>query len=533
MDCNSSSISYAGTGSFTKIILDYLADSQELSPFYAHRPDKKGIDGAIKNRTKFPTDRRLIHKVLRAQYAGLSAAKAVDENIEKLLDENTFTIVTAHQPAIFTGPLYFIYKILHTVRLANELNAEKKGMHFVPVFYMGSEDADLEELGKFYLGADKIVWPTTQTGAVGRMNTKGLDKLISRVEGELSVKPFGKELVSMLKASYDGNDNIQQATFKFLHALFAEYGLIILIPDSADLKRAMIPVFTDELFNQCSSAIVQETIEKLGTHYKVQASPREINLFYLKDDNRERIEKKEDRWIVVNRDISFSADELKAELDAYPERFSPNVILRGLFQETVLPNIVFIGGGGELAYWLELKSLFENYQTPFPVLVLRNSFLLVEDKYSERISKLSLDVKDFFQNANVILTSVVKRKMNGSLELQDEVTEVGNMYAQLRKKAEKIDKSLTRHISALEVKTLKPLKELEKKMLRAEKRKYEDQHRQIQAVRTALFPSDSLQERIESFMPWYAQHGRAFLDCILQNSPALTDGFVILETRKS
>ena len=162
-------------------------------------------------------------------------------NIDLLSRDNTFTVCTAHQPAIFTGVLYFIYKILHTIRLAAWLKAEYPECNFVPVFWMGSEDADLDELGHIWLGGDTLTWDTRQTGAVGRMKTKGLDKLLYSIQGTLSVQPFGPQLIAMLKECYLESPDIQTATFRLLHRLFGESGLIVLIADTAQLKKLMLP----------------------------------------------------------------------------------------------------------------------------------------------------------------------------------------------------------------------------------------------------------------------------------------------------
>lgn len=528
MDCISTRVPYGQTGFFSKIIIDYLDQSQALTPFYKHPVSLAGIEASIKSRQSFSTDRNALVKFLEKQYGSVDAHTAVKDNILKLNKETTFTICTAHQPAIFTGNLYFIYKILHVIRLADTFKKQWPQYDFVPVFWMGSEDADLDELGKIYLGGEKIVWDTKQTGAVGRMNTKGLSALINRIEGELSVQPFGKELIDLIKKCYLESADIQTATFKLLHALFADRGLIVMIPDDASLKRLMLPVFEEDLFQHKPSTIVEKTIEKLSAEYKVQANPRNINLFYLADDLRELIEKNDD-YKVRNTNIRFNADQLRKELHDFPEKFSPNVILRGLFQETVLPNIAFVGGGGETAYWLELKDLFENYKVPFPVLIVRNSFLVVEKKWQEKIQKMGLTVKEFFEAEQQLLATIVSRQKNGELKLQQEMEAASKVFQLLKSKAAAVDQSLLQHVEALQVKTLKPLQELEKKLLRAEKKKFEAEQRQIQQIKSALFPNDGLQERIDNFMPYYALWGKSFFECIYKNSLTLEQEFVILD----
>lgn len=528
MNCNTTQLPYIATGYFSKLVTDYLQQSPALQPFYQYTPTFEGIQQAIDQRQQLPLHRQALVAALTQQYTAVATTAAVQDNIKRLGESNTFTVTTAHQPAIFTGNLYFIYKILHTIRLAEQLKKEFPANQFVPIFWMGSEDADLDELGKIFLSGDKLVWDTQQTGAVGRMTPKGLETIIQRIEGELSVQPYGAELVQLLKEAYLNSPDIQTATFKLIHTLFAAYGLIVVLPDRADLKKIMQPVFEDDLFNQTASGIVATTIEQLSKHYKVQANPRDINLFYLEGNIRNRFEKQGEEWVVIGTDIRFTADTLKKELQEHPERFSPNVILRGMYQETLLPNVAFIGGGGETAYWLELKDLFAHYKVSYPVLVLRNSFLIVEEKWQEKISKLELSITDFFKDETQILTSLVTRHSNGHLKLEEELQAAEQLYKQLRIKAGKIDESLLSHIEALEVKAVKPLQELEKKMIRAEKKKYESEQHQINAIRTALFPNGGLQERVENFLPYYAQWGKAFIDCVYKHSPALEQEFVIL-----
>jgi len=529
MDCNSTNLSFEHTGYFSKIITDYLNGVPALQPFYKHPVSLEGLAAAIKARQSVQPHRQLLVTELQKQYTGVDTTAIVQQNIQQLLQPNTFTITTAHQPAIFTGNLYFIYKIVHVIKLAERLKQEFPGNHFVPVFWMGSEDADLDELGHVYLNGEKLVWETKQTGAVGRMQTKGIDKLIHRIEGELSVQPYGKELIALLRSCYLESADIQTATFKLINTLFAEYGLIVIMPDNANLKKVMEPVFREDLLQQTPAGIVGKTVEQLSKHYKAQAHPREVNLFYLKDNIRELIEVRGTKYEVRNTAISFTKEEILTELADHPERFSPNVILRGLYQETVLPNIAFIGGGGETAYWLELKDLFENYSIPFPVVLLRNSFLIVEKKWQEKIQKLGLQSKDFFQPEQQLLTILVSRHKNGELKLKHELEAAMHVYDLLKDKAANVDRSLLQHVEALQARTLKPLQELEKKLLRAEKKKYETEQRQIQTIRTALFPRNGLQERVDNFMPWYALWGKEFIKKVYEHSLTIEQQFTVIE----
>ena len=398
MDCTATRLSYRQTGAFSKIVLDYIDRSESLKAFIKHPASVEGIQKAIEARKQFPTNRHTLVQELKKQY-GIVKASALP--YKKILMHYCrpihLPITTAHQNNIFTGPLYFIYKILHAIKLADHLNTALPACKFVPVYYIGSEDADLAELNHINLNDEKLVWNTKQTGAVGRMKVdKDFLKLIDVIEGQLAVLPYGDETITLIKESYRLGEDIQTATFKIVNTLFADYGLIVLLPDNAALKNQMLNVFEDDLLNQTASVIVEKTSARFSELYKVQAHPRDINLFYLLDDQRERMEIKDSKYYVLNSKISFSKEELLTELRNHPERFSPNVILRGLYQETILPNIAFIGGGGELAYWLELKDLFDHYGVPYPVQLLRNSFLILEKKWQEKIARLGFSTEDIF-----------------------------------------------------------------------------------------------------------------------------------------
>ncbi len=533
MDCTSTRLSYAKAGVFSKIATDYVSQAADLRPFFQHAPTLDGIQKAISDRQQFPTNRKLLVEELQKQYATVSRSKAVTENIQSLLSPDTFTITTAHQNNIFTGPLYFIYKILHTISLSAQLKQSLPQYHFVPVYYIGSEDADLEELNHIYLDGEKLVWRTQQKGAVGRMKIDAaLLRLIDRMEGQLSVQPNGAEIISLLRQHYKSGDTVEHATFGFVNALFAEYGLLVLMPDNAALKKQLIPVFEDDLLHQTASGIVGKTAERIqAAGYKTQAHPREINLFYLKDDIRERIELHGDEYQVLNEGLPFPKDKMLAELQWHSERFSPNVILRGIYQETILPDIAFIGGGGELAYWLELKDLFAHYKVPYPVLVLRNSFLVVEKKWQAKMDKLGFNMEDFFLREQELLNRLVKRDTANKLKLNGTLSQTEALYDTIRQQAAAIDITLEKHVEALRQKTVYRLQELEKKMLRAEKRKFSDQQRQIQAIRQTLFPKDGLQERYDNMSYFYAKWGRSFIDQLYKHSLGLEQEFVVLKEK--
>ena len=526
-------IPYSETGKFSKIILDYIDQAPALKDFYEHPVNIDGIKSAITHRRKFNTNRRLLADQFAEQYEKFPDCDVVKNNIHALLDENTFTICTAHQPNIFTGHLYFVYKILHTIKLADSLKKALPDYHFVPVFFMGSEDADLEELNHIVIDGEKYVWETKQTGAVGRMKVDdNLIRLIDTISGRLSVEKYGDILIDLLKKCFVKNSTIEESTFLFINFLFKEFGLLVLLPDNAFFKKEMLSVFEDDIFNHASSKIVNQTSEGLAAHYKAQAYPRDINLFYLKDNVRNRIVPVKDHFAVHDTDMVFTKDEIKRELNEHPERFSPNVILRGLFQEIILPDVAWIGGGGELAYWLQLKEMFKNYSVPFPVLILRNSFLIVDEKHQRLLQKLNLNAIDLFKGKEVLLNEIVNRESVSVLNLDKQKKEFENIYSKIKSLVSPIDPTLNEHTSALETKQMKKLESLEKKMLRAEKRKFADQKNQLDKIFSLLFPTDGLQERAENFMLFYSRWGNDFFKMLYENSLTLEEKFCIVEKKK-
>ena len=532
MDCEARFLPYHETHAFSPLVLDYISGKEALRPFYRHAPDMSGLRNAIEERMNFPTDRPLLVAAIQKTHAGTELTAKQKANILALSSPQTFTVCTAHQPNIFSGFLYFVYKILHAVRLAEAFREEAPECDFVPVFCIGSEDNDLDELSQFRLHGVKRKWETKQEGAVGRMKVdKGLLDLILQVEAGLGSEPFGHEISQLLRDAYPLGASIADATTMLIQRLFADYGLLVLQPDQPELKRAMIPVFRDELNTQRSFHVVNDTIRQLEPSYKVQVNPREINLFYLEEGGRHRILRDNDSFLVDATARRFTSAEILEELDAHPERFSPNVVLRGLYQETILPNIAFIGGGSEIAYWLELQALFDHYRVPYPMLVLRNSFLLVTPVEAGLLEKSGWTAAALFRSEMELMNDLARQQAGAPLDLRQEIYETIELFRRINGIAGTIDPTLVRHVSALEKKSVDRLRELEKKMLRAEKRKHEVSGQQLRKIRSALFPGNSLQERYENILPYYARYGKDIIDCIHQHSKGLEMVFGLITIR--
>jgi bacillithiol synthase len=488
-----------------------------------------GFRQAVEARRSVAVDREALCAAIRDTHASRPLSEMQAKHLDALAKECTFTVCTAHQPNIFTGYLYFVYKILHTIRLAEELSREMPEQRFVPVFFMGSEDNDLDELGQFRLHDLKLSWLTGQQGAVGRMKVDaGLTDLIRSIAGAYSHLPYGVALVEALEDAYKKGVSIAEATFRFVNHLFASHGLLILQADRPSLKRQMIPVFREELLNGRSQPLVEDVIAGLERYeYKIQVHPREINLFYLTEGIRNRIVRSGDVFVVDGTELQFTQTEMLAELEAHPERFSPNVILRGLYQETILPNIAFIGGGSEVAYWMELKGLFSHFNVPFPVLVLRNSFLLLDEKQAERVDGSGWTIDALFRPVTDLMNEYVHRVSEHRTDITPEIAEISAVYKRLSDLASAIDPTLCAHVDALKKKSADRLESLSAKLFRAEKRKYSEMQRRLESLKSALFPG-GLQERYENILPYYATFGPDIIDVIYRHSQAWDMRFGII-----
>lgn len=516
MIANADHHSYRETGMFSKLILDYLEDLPELHALHSGLPSRERIQEAIERRQQFPTNRTKLVEAFRQQYSLVPAMSRSTLQINALQEENTYTITTAHQCNLFLGPSYTIFKILQVVKMADELNAACPGSHFVPVFYMGSEDADFAELNHAQVLNERLEWKTDQRGAFGRMRVDdSLIALINRVESSLADFPKGAQWVDWLRDAYQPGRTIAESTFRLLHALFAARGLLILQPDVASLKSSMHEVFWEELTQGTSMELVRQSDLKLAeSGYESQAHARPINLFYLTDNSRERLEKSGATWQVDHTSIRWDESALKTELIEHPERFSPNVILRGLYQETILPNLVYVGGGGELAYWLQLKSVFDHHRIPYPLLQLRSSFQWVNTRNADAMKSLELNPADLFKQTDLLLDESLDADLRQQLDLAASARSMAELYETLRLQASGIDPTLDQHVQALATRALNRIQELQKKMKRAARRKLSDRRIQIDSLKGSLFPGGGLQERVENVGEYYAALGPNYFDRI-------------------
>jgi bacillithiol biosynthesis cysteine-adding enzyme BshC len=469
-------------------------NQDELLEFIAKTFSKENFESQIKIKRKSFTQKQRETLVFefKKKYSPYERSQKVSDNISALNSENTFTVTTGHQLSIFTGPIFFVYKILHVIRLTEELKNTYPEYNFVPVYWMASEDHDFEEIRSFELFNKKITWDTNQSGPVGKFEINELEKLKTEVLAFFSNQEINE--IEMLLNTYTG-ENLAEATFRLVHLLFESFGLLIVDGDNSGLKREFIPIFEKELNEQFSFHEIQKTnrkIEKEGL--KIQVTGRELNLFYLGDQSRERIIKIENGFFIEGKG-EINSQKLLFELHEYPERFSPNVILRPVYQESVLPNLCYVGGGGEISYWLQLKDVFDAVNIPYPLIQVRSSLLWIDSVTSKKMHKASILLEDLFKDA-----SQVKKKYLAELESENTDFELlDEQFEQLKNEMIHriicIDFSLDKFANAEMVKMKKQYDSIKEKLMKTVKQRHENAMKTIDQVFEKLMPESGLQER--------------------------------------
>lgn len=517
---------------FSDLICDYVAQKEVLQDFYHRFPAVENFkEQASEKATFFTSEKReILVKQLKKQYHNVEVSEATLNNIESLKQSNSFTITTGHQLNLFTGPLYFLYKIFSVINLSEDLNQKHPDQHFVPIYWLASEDHDFDEINYFNFKGKKVAWNRPSGGAVGDLSTEGLESLYNMLTKEWGGGESARFLLDLFKQSYLEHETLTEATRYMANTLFKEYGLVIVDGNDSTLKRAFIPYAKLDLEQGHSHKIIEESTDRLIKFgYSKQVHPREINLFYLAKGYRDRIIEKEGNYYLNNSERSFTHEALMEELENHPERFSPNALLRPLYQEVILPNICYVGGGGELAYWFQLKDYFASVEVPFPILLLRNSVLLLPKKQANKLARLEVSVSELFQEQAFLKSSYTRQLSEIKIDFTPQREHLKKQFKELYYLAEKTDASFLGAVAAQEKKQLNGLDHLEKRLLKAQKRKLADRLERLTRLQDDLFPGGNLQERVHNFSEWYLEMGPDLFLLLKQELRPLLLEFTVLE----
>ena len=487
-------INLRDTGYFNPLFLDYIEGKKELDNFYGSKPAPDHFKEQIEKKHFPEKGRAILAAVLEDQYQATEMPRAVKENLRALPDENTFTVTTGHQLNIFSGPLYFHYKIITVVNLARELSKRYPAHRFVPVYWMASEDHDFEEINHFHLFGKKYTWETEQKGPVGRFNPSSIRSLIEK----LPEKP------ALFTEAYLKHPTLADATRYFVNKLYGAHGLVVMDADHPSLKARFKDIMAGDLFGHKARTFIDKTNAKLmRLGYRPQAYARPINFFYMEDQRRERIVREDNVFKVLNTDLAFSETALRDLLEQHPEKFSPNVLLRTLYQERVLPNLAYVGGPAEINYWLQMKPLFDHYAMAFPILMPRNFALIVEKPVMKKLKKLKLSPEHLFLNKKDLKELYLQKHSSRSFDIAEEKARIGLAFDDIRLKAGALDSSLKGFVEAEKARSLKSLGNIEKRLRKAAEQKEETGLKQLDRILERVFPEGNLQERKINFLNFW------------------------------
>lgn len=510
-----SHISFGTSKALNPLVFDYIQQKEDIKNLSAFFPDKNGFEKAITSILYTDLDREKLISILNSQAKLVTnTSEKTNNNITLLKNKNSFTITTGHQLCLFTGPLYFIHKIFSAINLAEELNKLFPSSTFIPVYWMASEDHDFEEVNHFNVFGKNLKWESTQSGAVGNFKTKELESILSSFKDVIGTNENSNYLINLFGKSYLQHENLADATRFLVNELFGKYGLVVVDGNDTEFKQQCKTLFKKDIFENISVQQVTKTIEHLtNLNYKVQVNPRDINCFYIDSGLRGRIEKNGANYKVNGSNISFTETELEQLIEQTPEKISPNVVLRPVYQQQILPNIAYVGGPGEIAYWLQYKNMFDALNVNFPILVPRSFVTIIDKNTASKISKLGFKGEDIFKEENELINEF-QEKNNNVFELEQEQAELIKLYNSIKEKISGVDKTLVNSVSAEEQKTVKSFEALVQKANKALKQRSETEINQVKQVKQKLFPNGIPQERIDNFSTLYANNGPDLFDVL-------------------
>lgn len=515
---------------FSAISNDLIYGESKLTPFINRAFSLDNFSKQIeeKNQNYKQSFREILSRELFSQYGGLKISESLSSNITALNAPNTFTVTTGHQLNLFGGPLYIVYKIVHVLKLAQQIKELNPTNNIVPVFWMASEDHDFEEINHLNLFGNKVSWNSDQAGAVGRFSLEGIEGFKDEVLEFFKNDNEAQKFISTYYAASDAN--LSQATRRLINDLFGQYGVVIIDGDSEALKRLFIPVMQKEIeLNFSSEQVEEQTNALVELGYKPQINPREINLFFLEENARTRIIEENNQYKVGDKLLSKT--ELLAAIEQSPASFSPNVVLRPVYQEYILPNLAYVGGGGEMAYWLQLKGVFDALNLTFPILQVRNSFQLFDKSIMKRLNKLELAPENCFEDIHQVKKQYVIYNSSDEIDFGKLEELIDSISTEMEALIVAVDEGLKGYSQSEITRMNKQLATVKDKLIRQQKKKFETSLQQIDGLYDKLFPNRGLQERYENILSVALRYGiHEFISMIFDAcDPKMNDLIVLMD----
>lgn len=492
------------------LIREYLSGELPLASFYQWPATLGGVLAAARARAYPEAQRAAVCDVLHEQWKqGAFGHEATARSIELLRRPDVVTVCTGHQLCLLGGPLFFIYKIASVLALARALNAA--GQATVAVFWMASEDHDFEEANHLYIGSKKISWQHNESGgAVGELKLRDMDAVFAEVETELVGLQTPTDDLKWLRTCFADGQTTAQATRALVDQLFGGHGLITVDAAHPGLKAFAANDFMADAFDGVGTkALAESEVALTAARHEPQVNAREINLFYLGKGYRERIVRRANGFATADNRLAWTADELRNLIQTCPEKISPNVVLRPIYQERLLPNVAYVGGPGELAYWLQLKPLFTSIGLPMPALLHRASVTWLSPKADKRLAQLKLDIERLDPNASISFDAWVRNQPDDNRALAEFEAAVNTAFKALA--ANQNDANLMRSLRAEEARFGRRMHTMRLKAHRSKKQRMAENAVRIEELCDWLYPKGQPQERVHNWL-MYAQQVKSLVN---------------------
>lgn len=500
----------------TKLFLDYLNNFEKVQKFYKYNfRDKESFSSKFQQLKESPREFRTeLSTIINSQYKDFTPSSKTLKNISLLKNKETLAIVTGQQLGILGGPMYTFYKIITAIKLASHLSERYDDYHFVPVFWLEGDDHDFDEVRTINAVNDnneivKISYTDGELeedinrGSVGHLKFKDtIANFLKEFETQLRDTEFKTQLMENFRNFYKEDKTFKDSFRELLFWMFDQYGLVIFDPQDAKVKELLKPIFKKEVsdFRSHTENLVN-TSAKLEELYHAQVKIRPINLFYNYDEGRYIIEPFENEFRLKGKRKKFLIDELVNLIDSEPEKFSPNVLLRPVCQDYLLPTAFYIGGPSEIAYFAQILPLYEFYNVDPAIIYPRSSATIVEKSIKTILDKYELEITDLFTDPNKLKNQIINNVSENNLEniFKGSKNKIDLVFDELKEKLFEIDKTLGEVNTKYRIKVLTYIDELNAKATEAQKKRYEITLRQIDKASLILYPNLNLQERELSF----------------------------------
>jgi bacillithiol biosynthesis cysteine-adding enzyme BshC len=447
------------------------------------------------------------------------------KHIEMLRHKGSVAIVTGQQAGLFTGPLYTVHKALTVIKLAACLR--EQGVEAVPVFWIASEDHDYEEVNHTRLIDPEGNVQTVQYEPdnrplevpVGKIELdEGINAALDQFIGQLPPSEFLQQIENDLRESYKAGTPFAEAFAKLMARIFKDYGVVLLDPSDEGLKQVAAPLYAKALekTTEIANALVERSaaLVNAGYHAQVNIAQDMVPLFIIDEGRRVALTHRDGRFQVKGSGRSFEKDELAQLALRCPNCFSPNVTLRPVVQDYLLPTAAYIGGPAEIAYFAQLRAVYEVLERQAPCVLPRASFSLVEGRHQKTMEKYGLQLTDFFDGLHSAITKVVETSLDRSTAEAFAETEkiFDEQLTKLEESLHKADPTLADSLKRSREKVLYQIEHLRTRFIHASARREETTFRQVERAYTSLMPNKNFQERELNVFYFLSRYGQSLID---------------------